>query len=112
MEEREYELVLLVHPDVEPQGVTDIVNSVVNLITEAGGQVYRIGELANGSGQIVERPNGDWQKRKLAYPVRKVLEGYYLVVQAQIGKETLAPLERSLKLNENVMRYLLVRTDE
>ncbi len=112
MEERAYELVLLVHPSVEPQGVTEILNSVANLITESGGHVYRIGELANGTGQIVERPDGNWQKRKLAYPVRKVLEGYYVVVQAQIDKETLAPLERSLKLNENVMRYLLVRTDE
>lgn len=112
MEERAYELVLLVHPNVEPQGVTEILNSVATLITESGGRVYRIGELANGSGRIVERPDGDWHKRKLAYPVRKVLEGYYLVVQAQIDKETLAPLERSLKLNENVMRYLLVRTDE
>ena len=109
---REYELVLLVHPDVEPQGVTDIANSIATLITEAGGQVYRIGELANGSGRIVERPDGDWRKRKLAYPIRKVLEGYYLVLQAQIHKDTLAPLERSLKLNEDVMRYLLVRTDE
>jgi small subunit ribosomal protein S6 len=109
---RDYELVLLVHPDVEPQGVTEIVNSITSLITDAGGRVYRLGQLANGSGRIVERPEGDWRKRKLAYPVRKALEGYYLVLQAQISREALAPLERSLRLNEAVMRYLLVRTDE
>lgn len=109
---REYELVLLIHPDAEPQGVTDIANSIADLITQAGGQVYRRGQLVDGSGQIVERPDGDWRKRKLAYSVRKVLEGYYLVLQARISREALAPLERSLRLNEAVMRYLLVRTDE
>lgn len=109
---REYELTLIVHPNAEPESVTSIAETLKGIITEAGGEVHRVGQLADGSGKIVERPKGDWQKRKLAYPVQKQMEGYYLFLQARIDPQVLPALERNLKLNESVMRHLMVRLDE
>jgi small subunit ribosomal protein S6 len=108
---REYELALIVHPSTEPESVTSVVETVTSIITEASGEVHRVGQLADGSGKIVERPEGDWQKRKLAYPIQKQLEGYYLIFHAELPPEILPALERNLKLNESVIRHLFVRLD-
>jgi small subunit ribosomal protein S6 len=51
-------------------------------------------------------------KRKLAYPIRKFTEGYDVVMQTLLEFEGIQELERSLKLSEPIIRYLLVRTDE
>ena len=109
---REYELTLIIHPDAEPEAVTEIAETLTGLITGAGGEVHHVGQLADGTGKIVERPEGDWQKRKLAYPIQKQAEGYYLTLQAQMTPDVLPVLERSLRLNESVMRQLLVRLDD
>ncbi len=108
---REYELALIVHPKAEPELVTTIAETVTGIITEAGGEVRRVGQLADGSGNIVERPEGDWQKSKLAYPIQKQLEGYYLFFQAELNPDILPTLERNLRLNESVIRHLFVRMD-
>ncbi|MFQ5854419.1 MAG: 30S ribosomal protein S6 [Anaerolineae bacterium] len=108
---REYELALIVHPDAEPEEVMSIAETLTGIITGAGGKVHRVGQLADGSGKIVERPEGDWQKSKLAYPIQKQTEGYYLILLSQMDRNLSPALERHLKLNESVMRYLLVRLD-
>jgi len=53
-----------------------------------------------------------WGKRRLAYPIRKQREGYYVVMQVQLPPEAISELERRLELSEEVLRYLLVRTDK
>lgn len=108
---REYELALIVHPKAEPELVTSIAETVTGIITGAGGTVHRVGQLADRTGRIVERPEGNWQKRKLAYPIQKQLEGYYLFFQTEVNPDILPTLERSLKLNESVIRHLFVRLD-
>ncbi|MFQ5593198.1 MAG: 30S ribosomal protein S6 [Anaerolineae bacterium] len=108
---RQYELALIIHPKAEPELVTSIAETVTGIITGAGGEVVRVGQLADGSGKIVERPESDWQKRKLAYPIQKQLEGYYLFFQIDVNPDILPTVERNLRLNESVIRHLVVRLD-
>ena len=89
---REYELVFIVHPDLEDTAVTDVVTRVQGWITEAGGKVNKT-DL--------------WGKRKLAYPIRKQTEGYYVLLEISMAPANGAELERNLRLAEPVMRYLL-----
>jgi small subunit ribosomal protein S6 len=107
---REYEMVLVVQPGLEDEGVNALVGQVSQTITAQGGQVLQIGQLADGTGQVGATES--WKRRKLAYPIRHQHEGYYPVLRMQAGNEALAELERSLKLNERVLRYLIVRVDE
>lgn len=109
---RQYELTLIVHPDATPETVGEIAETLTGIITGAGGEVQRIGQFADSSGKIVERPEGDWQKSKLAYPIRKEIEGYYLFLETQMTPDVLPALERNLGLNESVLRHLVVRLDE
>jgi len=94
---RSYELYFIVYPDADEEELTAIIDKITQTITTHGGQVTEV----NSKG-----------KRKLAYPIRKFKEGYDVVMQTQLEFEGIQELERSLKLSEPVIRYLLVRTDE
>ena len=94
---RNYELTFIVHPELDKEGVSAAIESVKQLVLESGGQVNQV---------------DPWGKRRLAYPIRKQREGYYVVMQVQLPPEAISELERRLELSEEVLRYLLVRTDK
>ena len=56
--------------------------------------------------------NEDWGKRKLAYPINKKEEGYYVVVTFQASPELPKELDRRLRISEVVMRHLIINKDE
>lgn len=91
-----YELVYIAVPELDEEGLTALVQKITALVQGLGGQV----------AQVESRG-----KRQLAYPIRKIREGYYYVAQLQIGVESLKELERSLKLNEQIVRYLIVHQE-
>ncbi len=51
-------------------------------------------------------------EKKLAYPIKKELNGYYFVMQLEASKEAVAELDRKTALDENVLRHLIVKLDE
>ncbi len=89
----DYELVFIAQPDLDEEGLAALVQKFTDLIQGLGGQI----------GQIEAKG-----KRQLAYPIRKFREGYYYVAQLQLGKDGLKELDRSLRLNEQIVRYLIV----
>ena len=93
---REYELVFIVHPDLDDTALKDVVDKVSGWITEAGGSVSKI-DL--------------WGKRKLAYSIRKQKEGQYVLLKTQMEPTFGATLERNLRFLEPVMRFLLVNVE-
>ena len=89
---RSYELVFIVHPELDDSAFNDVVNRVTSWITDSGGEVV----------------NTDlWGKRRLAYPIQKQLEGYYVLMSTQIDPTFCSKLEHNLGLQEPVMRFLL-----
>ena len=94
---RSYKLHFIVYPEADEEGLKAIVDKITQTITAHGGQVAEV------------KSRG---KRKLAYPIRKFEEGYDVVMQAGLELKGIQELERSLKLSEPIILYLLVRTDE
>lgn len=98
---REYELYLVIDAEVEEDDVNAIVERATNLISisdgETNGQVTRVDTRG---------------RRRLAYPIKKKVESQDLILSLQTPSQALPELERVLKLDERVLRYLLVRTDE
>jgi small subunit ribosomal protein S6 len=94
---RSYELYFIVYPEADEEELTATIDKITETITAHGGQVTEV----NSKG-----------KRKLAYPIRKFREGYDVVMQTLLEFEGMRELERSLKLSEPIIRYLLVKTDE
>ncbi len=93
----EYELVFIVRPNLGDEGVTTLNGRVAQLITSQSGQMQST-EL--------------WGKRTLAYPIRKFYEGVYVLHRFAMAPQGTGELERLLRFNEDVLRYLIVRTDE
>ncbi len=89
---RDYELIFIVHPDLDESAFNDIVARIQGWITGAGGEIVKV-DL--------------WGKRKLAYPIRKQTEGQYVLIESKMEPSENAELERNLGLLEPVMRYLI-----
>jgi small subunit ribosomal protein S6 len=53
----------------------------------------------------------DWGKKELAYPIKKKNDGYYFLLAVKLPKKTPAELDTKLKLEEGLLRYLLVKKD-
>jgi len=94
---RKYECMYILHPELQEEEINQVVERLQNLITEQGGVVDNV-ELMG--------------KKRLAYEVKKVREGYYVLVNYHGNPEVTAELERILKITEPVIRYLIVRLNE
>ncbi len=92
---RDYELVMIISP--EAADAEAAVHRFQELIMERGGQV-----------QQVDR----WGRRKLAYPIRRQLEGDYVVAQFRLEPSHVREVEDSLRLSEDVLRHLVVKLEE
>jgi small subunit ribosomal protein S6 len=89
---RNYEVVYIIHPDLDETAVNGIIEKVNGWITEAGGTVENT-EL--------------WGKRRMAYTIRKQREGQYVYLQTTMPTTFTNELDRNLRLTEPVMRYLI-----
>jgi small subunit ribosomal protein S6 len=94
---RAYELTFIIRPELDDEGVSAVTEKVSGTLSGLGAQV---GEVKR------------WGRRRLAYPIRKQVEGHYVLMNVDLETPALPELERSLRLNEDVLRYLLVRTEE
>ena len=90
---RSYELMFIVHPEMDEAAFNGLVEKVSDWIKDSGGEVKNV-DL--------------WGKRKLAYHIKKQNEGQYVLVKAQIEPSFCTELEHNLGLQEDVMRFLLI----
>lgn len=93
---REYELTYIVRPDIEDEAVANIAARVEQVITSNGGRVLK---------------TDMWGKRRLAYPLRRYTEGYYIFLRTELTDQAIREVERSIKLSEDILRHLLVRAE-
>ena len=93
----QYEVALIIRPDVDQEGQDAIVERLSEILTADGGQVDNV---------------EPWGRRRLAYPISKVQEGFYYFVQGQFATSVLPELNRSIKLSESILRHMVIRTDK
>jgi small subunit ribosomal protein S6 len=94
---RDYELIVIISPDVPEEELPSHLDKISEFITNKGGSVTE-----------VER----WGKRKLAYPINHFREGNYVLTRFKLEPGTTAELEVNLRISEKVLRHLLVRLGE
>ncbi|MCB6993881.1 30S ribosomal protein S6 [bacterium 210820-DFI.6.37] len=72
--------------------------------------VETVQQIINADGEV---SNVDvWGMRKLAYPIQKKNEGYYVVVEFKASPQLPKELDRRLKISDNVMRHIIINKDE
>lgn len=89
-----YETLFILHPDLPEAQVRETIDRVRRLIEGMQGQ---LGEVQ------------DWGMRELAYPIQKQPRGTYVLVQYAARPEVVKELERTLKLADEVLRFISVR---
>ena len=94
---RNYELTFIGKPDLDATNLAALIEKVKGYIAADGGSVVKLDQ---------------WGMRRLMYPISKYKEGQYVFVTTQLDAAATAKVENRLKLNEDVIRYLLVRAEE
>ena len=93
-----YELTYIIDTALEEEARKELIEKVSALIAQNGGEVEKIDET--------------WGKRRLAYPINDKPEGYYVLVTMQAPAELPKEIERNLRINENVLRSLVIKLEE
>lgn len=91
-----YELVLVVNAKIEDEARTAVVDKAKAYVERFGGTVTEV---------------EDWGKKKLAYEIQHMKEGFYYFIQFEADATCPAELEKRVRIMENVLRYLVVRKD-
>ena len=92
----DYELVIIVHPEVADDALDPLINGITQYVTGKAGNVV----------EVVR-----WGRKKLAYPIKHVLEGNYVLFKFQLDPSANKELETNLKISEKIIRYLLIKND-
>ncbi len=97
---RPYELMYIISPDRDDEGISALIDRINGTIESAGGAVEQV---------IQDEP---WGRRRLAYPIGHFEEGHYILTHFSLDMERLGELERVLKLSDGVLRHMLTRRQE
>jgi small subunit ribosomal protein S6 len=92
-----YELALVVSAKIEDDARTATVEKAKEYITRAGGTVTEV---------------EDWGKKKLAYEIQHMSEGFYYFIQFDADTTVPAQVEQDVRIMDNVLRFLCVKKDE
>jgi small subunit ribosomal protein S6 len=93
----EYELVVVLNPDIPEEDMETAVERVTGAVTTRGGEVREV------------QP---WGRRRLAYPIRRHVEGHYVLTNISLDPSRARDLENSFLISDDILRHLLVRKDE
>lgn len=97
MANRTYEVMYIIDPDTAEDRIAKLNEAVGKLIEKEGGTIVRM---------------DDKGRRQLAYPIQKKTEGYYVLFEIEGSGQEIAELERRMRVNDMIMRYITVRIDE
>jgi small subunit ribosomal protein S6 len=92
---RHYELMVILDPDLEERTIAPSLDRFLTVVTNSGGTVKT--EI--------------WGRRRLAYEIKKQIEGIYAIVTIESEPAAVAELDRQLNLNESVLRTKLMRPE-
>lgn len=90
-----YEMVVILKPDADEEVRKNVLNTITDSI-EADGKVDEVDE---------------WGKRKLAYEINYIKEGYYIVIDFEADPDSIKEIERRTRIQDSVIRYMVIRRD-
>lgn len=92
-----YESIYIIRPHLEEEAIKALVEKFSNLLLQEGGQINNLDE---------------WGKRRLAYPIDDIKEGYYVLMNFNAPAELPRELERVYRITDDILRYLTIRIEE
>lgn len=96
-EQRIYEVMFILDTDTSEEDITRITDNLQQIITDQGGTVTKRENMG---------------RRQLAYPINRKNEGVFQLFEVEGSGHEIAELERRMRVNDQIIRYLTVRVDE
>jgi small subunit ribosomal protein S6 len=93
---RDYELGFILSPEVSEEETRSTLDRLEQIVVQHGGQIVKVNQ---------------WGRRRLAYPIERHRDGYYVFIDMILTPETVIELERSLRVSEIVLRHMLIKRD-
>jgi small subunit ribosomal protein S6 len=94
---RQYEVVFIVNPDADEDEVTRLTDGFKQIVTDQGGTITKAESMG---------------RRKLAYEILHKTEGNFVLLEIEGSGREIAELERRMRVNDRIIRYITVRVDE
>ena len=91
-----YEIMFIVKATLDETALNNITKEVQKLITGSKGKVVEFKDLG---------------RKKLAYPINKEVSGFYYLINAEANTETIQEFDRKLRINENILRHLILKKE-
>ncbi|MDQ1708224.1 MAG: small subunit ribosomal protein [Pyrinomonadaceae bacterium] len=95
--QRQYEVVFIVDPTADDDEVTRLTESLKQIVTDQGGVITKAESMG---------------RRQLAYEILHKTEGSFMLLEIEGSGKEIAELERRMRVNDRIIRYLTVRVDE
>jgi small subunit ribosomal protein S6 len=93
---RDYELGFILNPEVSEEEIRSLLDRIEQIIANYGGQIFKVNQ---------------WGRRRLAYPIERHRDGYYIFIDMVLTPETVTEIERTLRVSEIVFRHMMKRRD-
>jgi small subunit ribosomal protein S6 len=93
---RDYELGFILNPEVSEDEIRSSLDRIEQIIANYGGQIFKVNH---------------WGRRRLAYPIDRHRDGYYIFIDMNVTPETVTEIERTLRVSEKVFRHMMKRRD-
>lgn len=91
-----YESVIIIRPNLEEGEIEGIVTGIKDLINQKG-EVTKVDKMG---------------VKRLAYEISKCKEGYYIVIYFEAKEDVIVELERNYRINENIIKFITIKTDD
>ena len=94
---RVYEVLFIVAPNTEEGELESLVTQLSDIVTNQGAQVTKVDRMG---------------RRRLAYPIQKFSDGFYVVLTVEGTGAEIAEVERRMRVSDSIIRYITIRIDE
>lgn len=92
-----YETIFIFSPELDDTAIDEGLKKVEDLVTKNSGSIIKTEQ---------------WGKKRLAYPVKKHIYGYYVLMQLDAPPKLISDLERHYRLTENIIKYLTLKISD
>ena len=92
-----YEVMYILRPTLDEAGKAEVMETLHGVITSNGGTITNVDE---------------WGKKRLAYPINYINDGYYVLMYFSAPAALPAELERNFKISDDVLRYIVINLDK
>ena len=94
---RDYELTLVINPEISGEERKKLLTQIKKIVEGLKGKIGK---------------TNDWGKKELAYPIKKQNLGYYFLLVVKLPEKAPSELDKKLRLEEKIMRFLLVKREK